>query len=673
MMFNKNLAMFNKNSSVFNKNYTFSHIALNILLSFFLLLQLFPPLWVQDVTSLRHFLVALFDISALAVIVIGVFKQKISVANPLRFKPILVFLFLIAFMGISMIWAMNRVESIAVWNRWILIFASSCLMGLMLTNSPKTFHVLVYCTIVITFVNVLTCIIGYYYFDLHISQRRNLMLNGGYGNKNIFAVCLLVKLPLLYYAIFRYKRVWKIISFVLVFGVCFSLVILSARSTFIGLMLQMIVLFGYLLFQSFRFKASKKYLITIAAVFLVAFVGFFSGNRFISYNYNKYASHSVKNNYTIAARVKTIEEGNSKGRLLIWEHTIDIIKKSPWIGYGVGNHKLAIMQVEAAAKTNYVVSDHAHNDFLEMQSELGVLGELFYVLLYLSMFIVGIKIMYSKKTKEQYRLIALCSMLLLITYMNDALFNFPNERASNQIYLALSVAMMFFVYNKTKNDIRFMKRPKTVLVAASVVMVLCLYVESCHFISSIEQHRRIICYNSRNKNHIPPSYWVNVMPWLPNIDESTKPIAINNAAMFALQGDYRSAVNIVLADNSNPYYGLKEYRLASYYAHLDMIDSSNYWADKCIAMKPLCYDPVSVKVGNCIKQNDKQGQIRLITDYLSKEKKEQRAWIKLIDIYLEDGDIESAEKVFQQFCLYNDQNKEILSKKKEIDAIKQQK
>ena len=58
---------------------------------------------------------------------------------------------------------------------------------------------------------------------------------------------------------------------------------------------------------------------------------------------------------------------------------------------------------------------------------------------------------------------------------------------------------------------------------------------------------------------------------------------------------------------------------------------------------------------------------------MSREKKEQRAWIKLIDIYLKDGDIESAEKVFQQFCIYNDQNKEILSKKKEIDAIKQQK
>ena len=35
-----------------------------------------------------------------------------------------------------------------------------------------------------------------------------------------------------------------------------------------------------------------------------------------------------------------------------------------------------------------------------------------------------------------------------------------------------------------------------------------------------------------------------------NIDESTKPIAINNAAMFALEGDYRTAINMILIDNS---------------------------------------------------------------------------------------------------------------------------
>lgn len=80
-----------------------------------------------------------------------------------------------------------------------------------------------------------------------------------------------------------------------------------------------------------------------------------------------------------------------------------------------------------------------------MFSELGVVGLLLYISIYLTMFIVAIKIMISSKTKEPFRVIALISLMLLITYMNDALFNFPNERATPQIYLAISIALMFLL------------------------------------------------------------------------------------------------------------------------------------------------------------------------------------------------------------------------------------
>ena len=653
-----------------DKKKTFNAFAVKILICFLLLLQLFPPLWVQDVTSLRHFLIALFDVSALAVVCTGVFKYRTNIASVFKFKPFVIWAALIVWMAISMIWAINIIESIAVLNRWILIFGASTLTGILLCDNKKIFHVLVFCTIAVTLINVLTCIIGYYYFDLHISQRRNLMLNGGYGNKNIFAVCLLLKLPLLYYAALRYKNVWKIICWLLIASVSFCLIILSTRSTFIGLFMQIIFLIAYATLQKFRFRAQNRYLLYTLVVILCTVAGFFAGNWFIQYNYNKYAKKDVQNNYTVAARVKTIEEGNSKGRLIIWHNTAEIIKKHPLRGYGVGNHKLAIMQVEAAKKMNYVVSDHAHNDFLEMQSELGITGELLYILLYLSTALIGIRTIYSKKTKEPYRLIALCSLLLLVTYMNDALFNFPNERASCQVYLALSIGLMMFAYFKSNANNYQTDKAKYVLIFFCILTAACLYTESSHFVSSVIQRQRIMCHNSHNRHHIPPSHWEHVTPWLPNIDESTKPIKINNAMMYALEGDYRTAVDMVLSDNANPYYGLKEYRLASYYAHLNMTDSSNIWADRCIAMKPLCYDPVSVKIGNCKKAGDISGQIKLLEDYLQRQQNEPRAWICLIDIYLGQGDYNQAEKIYQQFLVNNDEIPEILAKKSEINKLK---
>lgn len=647
-----------------------NNIGVKIQISFLILLQLFPPLWIQDVTSLRHFLIAIFDLATFLFIIFSFKKQNIKCANPLRYKPIIILLCLIIWMGISIFWAINTIEGLATLNRWIIVWFCAFFISILLSNNNKAFDTLVYITILTTFVNILVCIIGYYHFDVYISQRRNLMLNGGYGNKNIFAACLLLKLPLLYYATIRYKKIWKFISLILIFSVCFCLIIISTRSSFIGLFFQLIMLIMFALIEKFRFQSSNKYLVKISLIVCVAVVGFLLGNAFIKYNYNKYAAKNVQNNYTIEARVATIESGNSKGRLLIWKNTSEIIKRNPIWGYGVGNHKLAIMQVEAAKKINYVVSDHAHNDFLEMQSELGVIGELLYLLLYLSMFLIGAKIILNKHTQRIYRLIALCSLLMLITYMNDAMFNFPLERASMQLYLALSIGMMVFVKYKTNNSKNLKINYSLSLFA--FILGISFIIEGTHFYSSILQHQRILCHNSGNKNNVPPEYWVKHTPCLPNIDESTKPIMINNASMFALQGDYRTAINMVKQDNSNPYYGLKEYRLASYYAHLDMMDSAFFWADSCIKVKPLCYDPVIIKASYFSRLGDKETEIRIIKNYLKKTTKEPRAWSDLINIYIKEGDYQQAMKTYEQAMVDNYKNSKILVKKWEIEELKKE-
>ena len=90
-------------------------------------------------------------------------------------------------MGVSMLWTMNPIEGLAVWNRWIVVLLASVLCSAFLLYENKTLKALIVTTIVIAIINVLSCIIFYYVFDVHISQRNNLKLNGFYGNKNIFA------------------------------------------------------------------------------------------------------------------------------------------------------------------------------------------------------------------------------------------------------------------------------------------------------------------------------------------------------------------------------------------------------------------------------------------------------------------------------------------------------
>lgn len=641
-------------------------MAAKIFVCCLILIQLFPPIFVLDSTSLRHFLIALFDISALGFLMHHTLKYK---SNPIKrqifsSRLMIVWLALSAFMGISMFWTINPVEGLAVWNRWIVVVLAAILACTFMLSENKTFKSLVICTIVIATINILSCIVCYYVFDVHISQRNNLKLNGFYGNKNIFAVALLFKLPFLYYAFLRYKGFVRWYAFALIFFTAFCLVILSTRSCFIGLGMQLTVLAVYGLYSFAVKHKSGKELLRFGFPIVLAVAGFFAGNSFIEYNYNHYAKKNVRNNYTVEARFSSIAEGNSKGRLLIWKNTAEIIKQKPLSGYGVGNHKLAIMKVECAKKHDYIVSDHAHNDFLEMFSELGVFGLLLYILTYLTAAIMTLKQMFNSRSNEIYRLRAMVGGGLILTYMNDAMFNFPLERADCQIYLAIGVAILISNHIKScRMQTSEIKKPVFLFLIVLIVPVFLL--ETTHCYSSIMQKQRILQHNGNKNITLSAKQWDRRTPKFPNIDESTHPRAVNIAERYANEKRYREAIDLLLADKSNPYYSLRECRLASYYNRMEKADSATYWAEKCIAMKPLCYSPVRVLVAVAGKKQNSEEQLKLIDDYIARYKAEPLAWEDKITIQMRlkkyDEALETCDKAL-----------EILKRNRKISSLRDQ-
>lgn len=630
-------------------------------------IQLFPPLLVLDSSSLRHFLIALFDISALGFVLHYTIKYKVNILSRSVFSNSLMIVWgvLLAFMGVSMLWTMNPIEGLAVWNRWIVVLLASVLCSAFLLYENKTLKALIVTTIVIAIINVLSCIIFYYVFDVHISQRNNLKLNGFYGNKNIFAVALLFKLPFLYYAFMRYKGFIKWISLVLVFMIAFCLVILSTRSSFIGLIFQAVILLVYGVYSILKVNRSKKAILGFVLPLLAIGCGFFSGNRFIEYNYEHFAAKNVKNNYSVDERFKSIADGNSKGRLLIWKNTVEIIKEKPLSGYGVGNHKLAIMKVECAKKHDYIVSDHAHNDFLEMFSELGIFGCLIYILTYVFAAIYSLKQMFAKEVNELFRLRAMVGGTIILTYMNDAMFNFPLERADCQIYLAIGLALLISNHIKIKkNQKEGLSKPCLVTLLILVVPVFVL--ETTHCYSSIMQKHRIKQHNGNKSITLTAEQWDRRTPKFPNIDESTHPRAVNIAERYANEKKYRQAIDVLLADNSNPYYSLREYRLANYYNRIEKADSAAYWAEKCIAMKPLCYSPVRILVSIAGKEGKRDKQLCLIDEYLKRYEKDPLAWEDKISVLRYEKRLQEAIETCNQAIELFSKNAKFRSLKEKI-------
>lgn len=642
------------------------------LLIFLFVIQVFPPILTNDVTSLRHFFISLFVFVSGVFLLVSILKNKNKLVNPWQMPTIKLWAVLIVFMLVSISWAINQIEGLVVVNRWLLVLMSAFLITIFLSDKPKSFHFLVYSVMVVTLVNVITCIVSYYYLNCADYPNKIPFINGGYGNKNIFAVCMMFKLPFLYYAFFRYKKIFKLIALFLILTLCFCLPIISTRSAYLCLVLNIIILLVYSLMYLIRLK-KRTYLFKSFAIIICLLGGFVLGGTFVTYNY-KHGSHKQENAFDVSQRIKETGTGkSSKARIKIWKNAITIIKDKPLTGYGVGNYKIAVMKVEAKQRPSFMVSDHAHNDFLEMCSELGIVGLLLYISLYMSVIVIGVKVIFSKHTKEPYRLLTLLSLMLLFTYGNDALFNFPNERATPQIYLALAVGIMGMVYFKYKSMQPDKQKTRTLNLPIAMVFVLLslptTYVESLHAYSSKLQYDRIVCYNSQNKQKIPPSYWQKAFPKIPNIDESTRPIAISIGNMYAMQGDYRTAIDIVLHDNSNPYLAAKENTLAKWYYALDNVDSCLYFANKCLEMKPFNYPILKLKLNLYRKHNQEERAMKELDEYINEHYLNYRPWCEKIDTYIKKKNYPMAKQILDKALEYLPTESHIQKKQRQIDSL----
>lgn len=130
-------------------------------------------------------------------------------------------------------------------------------------------------------------------------------------------------------------------------------------------------------------------------------------------------------------------------RRFVWYKTRQLIKEN-WIkGYGAGNWKLVFpsKSIEGSYRlqTQNVIFTRAHNDYLEIWAETGIVG----LISYLSLFIISFWYIIQKfrSDNKEKRLSTLIPFFLLIGYMIIAFFDFPKERIEHNLMLSLLFAL----------------------------------------------------------------------------------------------------------------------------------------------------------------------------------------------------------------------------------------
>ena len=250
------------------------------------------------------------------------------------------------------------------------------------------------------------------------------------GNRNITTASIAIKLPFLFYLIFTSQNfLSKAFLYLVSFFPFLVLFIIGSRAALISFLITIFFLVCYEFYFLFKNKTYSK-ILKIIVLFIFIILSYLSSIHILP-----------KSNSNTIDRLESINFSNesSSNRFILWENALDYISRHPFVGCGIGNWKIESSAYWGSLGENYLVPFHAHNDFLEFATELGLVG----VFLYIMIFISAIYFLLSYFKQEPYVALTLFSCFTI--YLVDANLNFPFERPVMQVPLALFISLVIYL------------------------------------------------------------------------------------------------------------------------------------------------------------------------------------------------------------------------------------
>ncbi|MCZ6633409.1 MAG: tetratricopeptide repeat protein, partial [bacterium] len=139
----------------------------------------------------------------------------------------------------------------------------------------------------------------------------------------------------------------------------------------------------------------------------------------------------------MTAVFSVFEPGGDKGRLAMWQRTLEMISDWPIMGIGAGNWKFIYPLYSQGDMINVRVAPHRpHNDFLWIWSELGTVGLVAYLFLLWTVFRTGFRRLKALDGPMLTGALLACLTGILV----NSLFSFPREFPGTWLpfYLALA-------------------------------------------------------------------------------------------------------------------------------------------------------------------------------------------------------------------------------------------
>ena len=348
--------------------------------------------------------------------------------------------------SISTLVALNKIESLVRLTDFFTILITIALGTFILNKRYIKVNFLITLFTLSLILDVISCLNLYRILTLDSDYNYNLAneIRGFYGNKNITAAALAFKIPFALQLFFKKKKFYiKFLLLTLISLAFLVIFLLTARAAFVsitlcGIFLTVISAIGYFLHKNFHYLKPLAYIGPL--ILALSFFNLVEGND---------------ESLNIQSRVELIAEGDESisQRTRFYFHAIKQFSLTPFLGVGVGNWKIESIKFDSENIYSYVVPYFAHNDFLEILAETGIIGFIPYFLFIFYIFKItyhNFKDYLHNGKYFQHLLMA----LPLIVYFIDMNLNFPLDRPSMQVFL---ITYIIILQLDQKNEIRVEK------------------------------------------------------------------------------------------------------------------------------------------------------------------------------------------------------------------------
>lgn len=598
---NKNKQTTVKQSFTKTENYNIKQFPLIpfLALAAYLAIHFIPEMGGIDVMGVQWLYISLLDLLWVGYILANRSKYLEILKELFMNGYTKLYLALYLFAGLSIFFAINWVEAWVCYVRFTATVVAFLNISILFRNHIGLFQAIARLLALVLLIESIQYLSGFFN-QLSTIPLNDLInrLNGNTGNKNIFAASLAIKIPFVLYCLLGARigeRIFLLASLTLGITIIF---LTSARASFVSVFLISLLFILFCIITFLRNRQKEQLIYRLAYLLVPILAGFFLAQA-IFQQAGMYQDRNSSSYTDITGRISSISltQDNSSYRLSLWKHALTYIGENPIMGAGYGNWKLASIPYVKDDINDLNVPAHAHNDFLEHFAELGIVGGLLYLSLFVCLALFTLRTWRIKQAGEDVKLIALFSFLALLVYAVDAGLNFPIERPVMQVFFASVTAFNVGTYLIARQQQRQAEGTSTVATGGNMVhslfglitilvMIPATYVSFLTY-QSFRAQMKVIPDMKNEPMLLPLSEVTNLFPPIPNLTTSSQPIDAILGRYYSENKRYDEAkVLLRKAIPYNPYIYYSHFLMANIFFQTNQMDSARYYAGEAYYHRP---------------------------------------------------------------------------------------